>query len=200
MVARVLGLYVLIELAAVVALSWAVGVGWALLILFGALIAGFLLSGSQIRKQLELLRSGATKTPGSVTDGVLVAAGSLLVIIPGLVTFVLGALLLLPPTRFVVRPAVVFLATRMFERSVPLVTAAAAASAMAEPRKDYVDGEVVDVKDIRPAEITQFADPVPPLERDVIVPEVIVPEMIVPEMIVIDSDGNDDTPPQRTDP
>ena len=39
------------------------------------------------------------------TDSVLVALGSVLVVIPGLVSSALGALLLIPPTRAALRPA-----------------------------------------------------------------------------------------------
>ena len=49
---------------------------------------------------------------GAVTDSVLVALGTVLVVIPGLASSVLGALLLLPPTRAAARPVVTAMAAR----------------------------------------------------------------------------------------
>ena len=47
----------------------------------------------------------ASATPqGAVTDSALVALGTVLVFIPGLVTTAAGLLLLLPPTRAAARP------------------------------------------------------------------------------------------------
>jgi UPF0716 protein FxsA len=63
---------------------------------------------------------------------------------------VLGALLLLPPTRAAARPLV----TAMAARRVRLVTAAPAGAATtgwgydAAGRGDYIDGEVIDVVDV----------------------------------------------------
>lgn len=76
----------------------------------------------------------------------LVALGTVLVVVPGLASSVIGALLLLPPTRAVARPVL----TAMAARRVPLVTAAAwSAGTAAYPgrRGDYIDGEVIDVTD-----------------------------------------------------
>ena len=66
--------------------------------------------------------------------------------VPGLVTSVLGVLLLLPPTRALARPAVVALAARGLFR-VPLVVANVGMPPNRPGRGDYIDGEVVDVVD-----------------------------------------------------
>jgi UPF0716 protein FxsA len=78
---------------------------------------------------------------------VLVALGTVLVVIPGLASSVVGALLLLPPTRAAARPLV----TAMGTRRVPLVTVAGATAPgwgyTAAGNGDYIDGEVIDVSD-----------------------------------------------------
>ena len=68
--------------------------------------------------------------------------GSVLTIVPGFVTSVLGLLLLLPPTRVVARPAVMALAARGLGRVPLLVTST---GGYLPVRRDYIDGEVVDV-------------------------------------------------------
>ena len=141
-------IYVVVELAVVVVLAKTIGVGWTLLVLIAAFVLGVAMAGSQIKRQVQRLRGGLTTTPqGAVTDSALVALGTLLVFIPGLVTSVLGLLLLLPPTRAIARPAVTFLALRRLERGAPLITVATvgAQQYQARRRPDYVDGEVIDV-------------------------------------------------------
>ena len=54
----------------------------------------------------------ASTAQGAVTDSVLVALGTVLVVIPGLASSVLGALLLLPPTRALARPVLTVMAAR----------------------------------------------------------------------------------------
>ena len=89
---------------------------------------------------------------GAATDSVLVALGTVLIVIPGLASSVLGALLLLPPTRAAVRPLV----TAMAARRAPLITAAATGAGAAgwgytaAGRGEYIDGEVIDVVDVEP--------------------------------------------------
>jgi UPF0716 protein FxsA len=80
----------------------------------------------------------------AATDGVLIALGTVLAVVPGLVTSVLGLLLLLPPTRTLARPAVAALAARGLGRIPLLVTTN---GAFQPARGDYIDGEVIDVTD-----------------------------------------------------
>ena len=94
-------IYALVELAVVVALASTIGFGWTVLLLLGTFVVGVALAGSQVRRHIRRLQSGlnASTAQGAVTDSVLVALGTVLVVIPGLASSVLGALLLLPPTR-----------------------------------------------------------------------------------------------------
>lgn len=150
MVTRWFLAYVLVELAALVALTATVGLGWTLLLVLGTFVVGLGVAGSQASRQLSGLRSGLRSgladPAKAVTDGALVAAGSVLVVVPGLVTTAAGLLLLLPPTRAVARPVLAALAVRGIGRPVPLVTVHHRPGG----HGDYIDGEVIDVIDGEP--------------------------------------------------
>src|SRR5690349_16793559 len=120
-------LYVVIELAVLVALASTIGFGWTVLLLLSTFVVGLALAGSQIARHFRRLQAGlnAGSIHGAAADSVLVALGAVLVVIPGLASSVIGALLLIPPTRAVARPLVTALAARRM----PLVTASAAADA-----------------------------------------------------------------------
>lgn len=148
--------YLVVELAAVAVLVATIGFGWTILLLSGALVVGLAVAGSQARRQLIRLWSGAPIRPRAVTDGAWVALGTLLVVVPGPVTTVLGLLLLLPATRAAVGPAVTALAVSGLGRRTPLVSAATAAhwygarggTARRSPGGDFIDGEVISVSDV----------------------------------------------------
>jgi UPF0716 protein FxsA len=155
MAKRLFGIYALVEMAVIIALVATVGFGWTVLLLLGSFVVGVALAGSQLNRQLRRLRSGLTPTTahGAATDSLLVALGTVLVVIPGLASSVLGALLLLPPTRAVARPML----TAMVARRIPIITATAPgftwpvdAAADHGGRGDYIDGEVIDVTDTEP--------------------------------------------------
>jgi UPF0716 protein FxsA len=129
-------IYVVIELAAVVALTWAMGLGWTILLLLAALAVGIALAGSQVKRQIRGMRAGFDSPQAALTDSALIALGTVLVVVPGLVTSALGVLLLLPLTRAVARPMVGLLVARRM----PLIV-------VNRPR-DYIDGEVVDVVEV----------------------------------------------------
>jgi UPF0716 protein FxsA len=154
MVVPLFWMYVLVEVVAVVALGWTVGLGWTLLILLATFVVGLSVAGSQIKRQLRRLREGMTTAHGAVSDGAVVALGALLVVIPGLVTTVLGLLLLLPPTRAAARPVLTFLAVRGVGRRVPLITVASMGASRRFGGRadydDYIDGEVVDTALVEP--------------------------------------------------
>ena len=129
-------IYVVIELAAVVALTWAIGLGWTILLLLAVLAVGIALAGSQVKRQIRGMRAGFDSPQAALTDSALIALGTVLVVVPGFVTSALGVLLLLPPTRAVARPLVGLLVARRM----PLIV-------VNRPR-DYIDGEVVDVVEV----------------------------------------------------
>jgi len=156
---RLFLIYTLVELAVIVALASTIGFGWTALLLLTTFVVGLALAGSQVKRHIRRLQSGLTgaTVQGAAADSVLVALGTVLVVIPGLASSVLGALLLLPPTRAAARPLV----TAMAARRVRLVTTAGASAPgwgyTAAGSGDYIDGEVVDVSD-DPAVETQAVE------------------------------------------
>jgi UPF0716 protein FxsA len=149
-----------------VALASTIGLGWTLSLLLAAFVVGTALAGSQLRRQLRWLRSslatsrggappqaGEAATPlrGPAADSALVALGSVLVVVPGLVSTLVGLLLLFPPTRPAARPVLTAMAVRGIGRRAPLITVATVGAerftSARRPPRDYVDGEVIDVTD-----------------------------------------------------
>jgi UPF0716 protein FxsA len=150
---RLFLVYVLVELAVVVWLASTIGFGWTFLLLVGTFAIGLALAGSQLRRQIRRLQSGLVSPQGAVTDGALVAIGTVLTVMPGLVTSALGLLLLAPPTRVLARPAVAALAARGLGRMPLIVSAGGPTGFRTGPtgfpptRGEYIDGEVIDVTD-----------------------------------------------------
>lgn len=154
MVKRTFLTYVVLELAVLAVLTWTIGLGWTLLVLLATSASGVALAGSQARRQIARLQELTRRPQKSVADGMLVALGTLLVFVPGLVTTFLGALMLLPPTRSLMRPVAGVVLNRAVPRMVPVVTltpgdvypGGRACSYVDSPtgHGDYIDGEVLD--------------------------------------------------------
>ena len=157
MAMRLFLLYVLVEAAVVVGLVSLIGVGWTFLLLVGTFALGLALAGSQVKRQVQRLQTGLTSPQGAVSDGALVALGIILTVVPGLVTSVVGLLLLVPATRAVARPAVAALAARRLGR-VPLIVTTMGPGPRRTARGEYVDGEVVDVTDVAPPRLPRHPD------------------------------------------
>ncbi|WP_422747220.1 FxsA family protein [Mycobacterium sp. WMMD1722] len=147
MAMRLFLVYAVVEIAVVVALVSTIGLGWTLLASLAAFVLGLALAGSQLKRHVQRLRTGLTgrNAQGAVTDSALVALGTVLVVVPGVASTVVGALLLLPPTRAAARPVVTALAARGIGRRVPLIVVDTPAGPR---RRDYIDGEVIDVVDV----------------------------------------------------
>jgi UPF0716 protein FxsA len=138
MVRRLLLLYAVAELAVVFGLVSTIGWGWTLLALLATFILGWGLfapmAGSHLIRQLTRLRSGLNEPRSALNDGAMVTLATILVLVPGLVTTTLGILLLVPPIRAVAGPGLAAMAVRGLQRRIPR-------------RRDYIDGEVIDVID-----------------------------------------------------
>ncbi|WP_032370550.1 FxsA family protein [Rhodococcoides fascians] len=131
-------LYVVVEVTALVAVGSALGVLWTVVLLIAGSLVGSLLVRSQGRRVLDGLRrasQGERSAEGAVADGALFAAGSVAMFVPGLVTTVVGLLLLIPPTRRLLRPAVLWAAARWLPR---------VAASTRRMRPTVIDGEVLD--------------------------------------------------------
>jgi UPF0716 protein FxsA len=95
-------LYVVVEVAAAVAVASWIGIGWTLLALLGlSLLGAVLLRREGVRAWRTFSAAVAEgRPPGrEVISGMLVLLGALLIIVPGFVTDVLALLCLLPFTR-----------------------------------------------------------------------------------------------------
>jgi UPF0716 protein FxsA len=145
MVSRLLLIYAVVEVAAVIALVSTVGWGWTLLVLLAAFLLGWGLlapmAGSHLVRQIGQLRSGLSDPRDAVSDGALVTLAAVLVLVPGLVTTAVGLLLLVPPIRSLARPGLAAIGMRGLRRRMPLV------DYPRDAQSDYIDGEVVDVRD-----------------------------------------------------
>ncbi|MBF6210014.1 FxsA family protein [Nocardia puris] len=137
-------LYVAVEVAALIAVGQLIGVFPTILLVIAGSAAGMLLLGSQWRRvarQFRRAQRGEIPPGTAVADGALVGLGAGLMFVPGLVTSVAGLLLLLPPTRALLRPLVTALAARRVGK---FVTAAESRySGVIIDGDDVVDGVVV---------------------------------------------------------
>lgn len=96
----------LIELYVIVVVARATTVPLTLALLFGVSVVGALLVKREGARAWQAFRTtlSAGRAPArEVTDGALVLAGGALLLTPGFVTDAVGLLLVLPPTRAVVR-------------------------------------------------------------------------------------------------
>lgn len=131
-------LYVIVEVAVLIAVGSAIGVLWTVLLLMAGSVVGLVLVRSQGRSIMDGLRAAGRgeRSPGAaVADGAVFAVGSVALFVPGLVTSALGILLLLPFTRGALRP-LVLLAAAKWMPSVAMATS--------RMRPTVIDGEVAD--------------------------------------------------------
>ena len=135
------------ELAVIIQVGQELGIWLTLAILIADSILGSMLMRSQgravWRRFNETLRAGRPPAR-EVLDGVLVIFGGALLLTPGFITDIAGLLLLIPPTRALVRR---LLARRLMDRMVVSMTMPRPPGPTRVPgRADYdVDGTAVDV-------------------------------------------------------
>ncbi|HET6393177.1 MAG TPA: FxsA family protein [Blastococcus sp.] len=105
-VRTVAGLLVLAELVVFVLVAQWIGVGWTILATLATSVLGWMLLARQGTRALAELRERARtrRSPGAeLGNAGLVAAGGLLMVLPGFIGDVIGLLCLLPGTRNLVR-------------------------------------------------------------------------------------------------
>jgi UPF0716 protein FxsA len=148
MMRRLLLTYAVVELIVLIGLAATIGVSWTLLVLLATFVLGLVLwaplAGWQLSSQFTQLRSGLKEPHVALTDGAVVALASGLILVPGLATTALGLLLLVPSIRAAARPGLAAIAMRRFQWQVPLSTDTD------RDRRDFIDGEVIDVIDSEP--------------------------------------------------
>jgi UPF0716 protein FxsA len=136
------------ELALIIQVGQAIGVWWTIALLIADSILGSVLMRSQGRAAWRRFSeaTAAGRVPAKeVLDGVLVIFGGALLLTPGFISDLLGLLLLLPPTRAVVRSVLV---RRLAHRMVASLARAPRHNGWppgAMPRDYDVEGRAVDV-------------------------------------------------------
>jgi len=138
------------ELALLIQVGQAIGVWWTIALLIADSILGSLLMRSQGRavwRRFNVALQAGRPPAREVLDGVLVIFGGALLLTPGFISDILGLLLLLPPTRAVVRRILVH---RFADRMIASATRGATVGFGPPPgragtRPGDVEGTAVDV-------------------------------------------------------
>ncbi|QKT07355.1 FxsA family protein [Gordonia sp. X0973] len=141
-------LYVVLEIAAFAGLTAWLGFGWALLITLGAAVGGYaflVARGRRVVADLGRAARNEIRPTEPLPDTALLGLSSVLVILPGIVTTVLGVVLMAGPVRRVARPVVTAFGAK---RVAGLVSAVGTRTVFLGG--DVIDGEVVDTTDGTP--------------------------------------------------
>lgn len=134
----------LAELYVIIQVGQAIGAVWTIALLLADSILGSVLLRSQGRaawRRFQTALAAGRPPAREVLDGGLVMFGGALLLSPGFLTDVLGLVLLLPPTRALVRRALVRRMGRGIVRRV-------AGGRARGPSMDDVDGTAVDVEPV----------------------------------------------------
>ncbi|WP_088287964.1 FxsA family protein [Kineosporia sp. A_224] len=166
-----------VEIAAAVAVARRIGAGWTVVALLALSVVGLVVLRRAARGAFAALGpvpgapAGAAATgpvPGASSargaDLALEAAGGVLLALPGFVTAVLGALLLLPPVRRPLRPALGAGAARLVR------------SAMRRNQVRVVAGETVDVTVVEVRDVDGPVTDAGPGHRPALPGEVVEPD------------------------
>ncbi|RNE49138.1 FxsA family protein [Corynebacterium alimapuense] len=95
--------YLLIEALAFWAVATWLGVGFALLLVFGLMVLGVLAAGFEIRRVNRAALANRVTVGRVAADYGLLSLGAILAVIPGLVSSAFGLILIFPPTRALAR-------------------------------------------------------------------------------------------------
>jgi len=136
------------ELAVLIQIGQLIGVWWTIALLVADAVLGSLLARSQGRitwRRFNEAVSAGRPPAREVMDGALVLFGGALLLTPGFLSDILGIVLLLPPTRAIVRRVLVRrFAGRMMASMTP-PRGGGAREPSARPRQAYdVEGTAVD--------------------------------------------------------
>lgn len=148
-----------VELAVLVALGQVIGVLPTIGLLLAAAVLGTWLLRREGRRTLREFREAASQRrppEKELSDGVLIAAGGILIILPGFISDVLGLLCLFPPTRALLRKRMMRAAERRSKEMQDQMWLRAQRiqrrRGTTTPGSDVIDGEVVSVaEDDEPA-------------------------------------------------
>ncbi len=138
--------YFAIEIGAFVAMGYFLGYAWAILVTLFAAFFGFLLlqrSGRKVFAELRRASRNEVDPRDPLIDTALLAASSLLLVVPGIVSTIVGVIMLAPPVRKLLRPAVVAVGAKRFTAS---MTRAGLYTTRGFVAGTVIDGTVVDVE------------------------------------------------------
>ncbi|MFT4087966.1 MAG: FxsA family protein [Gordonia sp. (in: high G+C Gram-positive bacteria)] len=141
--------YLIVEIAAFAAMVHFLGWGWAFLITVAATAVGFAVLGRRARQIVDGARQAMRNEESPVktlSDSALFAVAAILTILPGVVSTVLGLILMAAPVRRVLRPVVTAAAARRVTRFAERVTLIGTPYGGAS----YIDGAVVDGGTVTP--------------------------------------------------
>lgn len=133
--------YLAVEIAAFWAMVHFLGWAWAFVITIAAAAVGFAVLGRRARDIVTRVRSQGPDRPSpgqAFTDSALFAGASVLTILPGAVSTVVGLILLSRPVRHRLEPVVTAAATRKVASLADRITV------IGMTPNGYVDGSVVD--------------------------------------------------------
>ncbi|MGA7397844.1 MAG: FxsA family protein [Solirubrobacterales bacterium] len=138
------------ELFVMVQVADSIGFFYMLCLLFISSVAGIMLLRNRGRAHWERFRLALAerRPPGrEAFNGLMITGGAFLVIIPGFITTVIGLLLLLPPTRYLIRIVLFFLFASKFKVTATTTTwGAKGYNAYRGQQTRYdVEGEAIDV-------------------------------------------------------
>lgn len=135
-------LYVVAEVASLIWVGGAIGV----LPTIGLLVLGSVAGGALLRREgrrtMQALRQASEqhRSPSTeLADGAVLGVGAFLLLVPGFVTDLAGILLILPPTRWLLRPMVKASAARRVQ-----VLGHGMWNRRGSEREEFIDGEVID--------------------------------------------------------
>jgi UPF0716 protein FxsA len=97
------------EIAVLIAVGQVIGLGWTLLLMLAtSALGGWLLrhEGSRAWRAFQADLAENRPPGNTATDGLLVLIGGMFMLVPGFVSDIVGAFLILPPTRRVARAIV----------------------------------------------------------------------------------------------
>ncbi|QSB06769.1 FxsA family protein [Natronoglycomyces albus] len=108
-------LWLIAEFALVVLAVWGLGVGWTIVLFLGTSVLGVILINIWGMKSLRTLQEAYRlgKDPRSHMPSGFATVGSILLIVPGFVTDLLGLLLILPPTRFLFKKLALYISAML---------------------------------------------------------------------------------------
>ncbi|MEP9392414.1 MULTISPECIES: FxsA family protein [Gordonia] len=137
-------IYLAVEIGVFVALTMTLGFGWAVLITIAAAVLGFVMlrwQGAKVFGELRRASRNEVDARAPLADTAMLAGSTFLLVIPGVVSTLLGMLLLAPPTRRLIRPAVTAFGAR---RMVVAMDRAGVYATTGFRRGTVIDGTVVD--------------------------------------------------------